>query len=140
MHAHTGISPFRFVCGFDAVLPIDLEVPTWASLPWETVETRADLIAMRAKQISRRDQDIEDAIFRLQRLRDQNKEFQDAHKNLRIAPLQKDDLVLLHDTRLEDDLTSKNKLRFRWTGPYRIVKDFNNGSYEIAELDGTVYQ
>ena len=140
LHAHTGISPFRFVCGVDAVLPIDLEVPTWASLPWETVETRADLIAMRAKQISRRDQDIEDAVLRLQRLRDQNKEFQDAHRNLRVSPLQKDELVLLHDTRLEDDLTSKNKLRFRWTGPYRITKDFHNGSYEIAELDGTIYR
>lgn len=140
LHAHTGVSPFRFVCGIDAVLPIDLEVPTWTSLPWEKVETRADLLAMRAKQISKRDQDVEDAMFRLNRLREQNKEYLDAHRNLRTGPLQKDDLVLLHDTRLEDDLTSKNKLRFRWTGPFRITKDFSNGAYEIAELDGTIYR
>ena len=140
LHAHTGISPFRFVCGIDAVLPIDLEVPTWASLPWETVETRAELIAMRARQINQRDQDISEAMLRLNRLREQNKEYLDAHKNLRTGPLQEKDMVLLHDTRLEDDLTSKNKLRFRWTGPYRIKKDFGNGAYEIAELDGTIYR
>ena len=68
---------------------------------------------MRARQINQRDQDISEAMLRLNRLREQNKEYLDAHKNLRTGPLQEKDMVLLHDTRLEDDLTSKNKLRFR---------------------------
>ena len=83
------------------------------TLPWEKVETRADLIALRAEQIERRDQDVSDTIIRLQRLRAQNKEYHDSHRNLRIAPLKEKDLVLLHNTRLEDDITSRNKLRFR---------------------------
>lgn len=139
-HADTGISPFRFVHGFDAVLPIELGVPTWSTLPWETVENRVDLLALRARQIECRDKDVEDALLRLQRLRQQGQEYLDDRRVLRSNPLQERELVLLHDTRLEDDLAAANKLRFRWTGPYRITRDLGNGSYEISELDGTIYR
>jgi hypothetical protein len=140
LHAHTGISPFRFVYGFDAVLPIELDVPTWTTLPWETVDNRVDLIVMRARQIEQRDKDVEDGLLRLERLRTQNQQYLDERRVLRTSPLRERELVLLHDTRLEDDLTAANKLRFRWTGPYRITRDFGNGSYELSELDGTTYR
>jgi hypothetical protein len=46
---------FRMIYGYEAILPIELEVltwkTTWKTLPWNPVQTRADLIAMRARQI-----------------------------------------------------------------------------------------
>ena len=141
VNATTGITPYRFLMGGDAILPIEFEVPTWSTLPWETVESREDLIALRARQILQRDHDIEEAIYRLKRLRDQNKDYVDSKRTLRESPLEKGNIVLLHDTIDETSYTSDKKLRYRWLGPYRIREVKRHGSYALEELDGTpVYQ
>jgi hypothetical protein len=137
VNASTGISPFYFLYGVDAVLPIELEVPTWSTLPWHTVKDRSDLIAMRARQIERRDKDVEEAVLRMKRLKENNASYFDDTHVLRHEPLAKNDIVLLHDTIKSSDMTSVQKLRYRWQGPYRIREVKSNGSYVLEELDGT---
>ncbi|KAJ6081457.1 hypothetical protein N7499_006331 [Penicillium canescens] len=138
VNATTGLSPYYFLFGVHAVLPIELELPTWSTLPWDTVQDRASLIAMRARQIQRREKDLEEAILRMNRLKDSNASYFDDHRRTRDVPLKKDDYVLLHDSQRSSDMTSVQKLRFRWMGPYQIESVKGNGSYSIKELDGTV--
>ncbi|KAJ5747177.1 uncharacterized protein N7511_000772 [Penicillium nucicola] len=138
VNATTGLSPYYFLYGIHAVLPIELEMPTWSTLPWETVRDRSDLIAMRTRQIERREKDIEEAVLRMNRLKENNASYFDDHRRTRQTPLKKDDYVLLHDSQRSTDMTSVQKLRFRWLGPYLIDSVKGNGSYSIRELDGTV--
>ena len=136
----TGITPFRMLYGWEAVLPIELDVPTWQTLPWQTVRTRADLLAMRARQIERRDQDIEEARAHLQRMREQGKEQYERAKEITRKNPKKGDLVLLHDTKLKTSFATRDKMKFRWLGPYR-VRGVNEekGTYWLEELDGTPF-
>ena len=60
--ASTGMTPLHLIHEYDAVLPIELDVPTWQTLLWNTVRTRSELLAMRGRQIERRDENIEAAI------------------------------------------------------------------------------
>jgi len=132
----TEMTPFHMLYGYDAVLPIELDVPTWQTLPWNTVRERPDLISMRARQIERRDEDIEEAMAHLQRMRIQGKEQYDRMRDLTKDPPKKEDLVLLHNSKLNTSYSAK--LKFRWSGPYRVKEIINDkGTYKLEELDGT---
>ena len=115
--------------------PIELEIPTWQILPWNEVYSTADLLAMRARQLQRRDEDLEEATLHLQRMRLKGKERHDDKHDICVEELTVGQVVLLHDTRREKDMS--RKLAFKWLGPYRIsnaVKD--KGTYMLEELDG----
>ncbi|KAJ5110888.1 hypothetical protein N7532_001423 [Penicillium argentinense] len=135
--ATTGMTPFRFLFGRDAILPLEAEVPTWSTLPWETITTREDLISLRGRQILQRDADVEEAIHRYERMRENNKAYFDSQKSVRSSPLEVGNLVLLHDTQMKENMTAVQKLRYRWHGPYRIREVLGNGAYALEELDGT---
>ena len=106
------MTPFRMLYGYEAILPIKLDVPTWQTLPWNTVRTRSDLIAMRARQIERRDEDIEEAVAHLRRMRLQGKEYFDQTKNIVRETPKKGDLVLLYDTKKEKSHSIIKKLKY----------------------------
>ncbi|KAJ6114337.1 hypothetical protein N7486_000115 [Penicillium sp. IBT 16267x] len=135
--ATTGMTPYRFLYGKDAVLPLEMEVPTWSTLPWETISSTEDLISLRARQILQKDADIAEALHRYERIRERNKDYFDSTRAIRLKPLEVGNLVLVHDTQIQDDVRALQKLRFRWHGPYRIREVVGNGSYKLEELDGT---
>ncbi|KMP07193.1 hypothetical protein CIRG_06874 [Coccidioides immitis RMSCC 2394] len=76
------------------------------------VRTTEDLLLMRALQIERRDEDIVEAAHDQLRMRARNKEYFDYTYNIRTNPLQPGDLVLLHNTKGEWDVSRSNTLRF----------------------------
>ena len=139
----TGMSAFRLNYGYDPILPVEEEVPTWSFVRWEDCENLEDLVALRALQLARRDKDLLEAADRLRRKREQGKEQFDATHVIREEPLQKGDLVLLHNTEKERDMSNVQKAHFKWLGPYRISDTSysdnrtDRGFYEIKELDGT---
>ena len=57
---------------------------------------------MRAKQLQRRDEDLEEAALHLRRMREQNKELFDDKHQLRKISLNADDLMLRHDIKLDN--------------------------------------
>jgi len=132
------MSPAELIYGRDLILPIELEVPTWRTLPWEATRSTADLLAMRARQIERRDRDMEEAALRLRRLRERNKELFDERHDTRDKQIEPGTLVLVHNTKLDTDRSAK--LAFRWKGPYRVREAFPNGSYQLEELDGAAFR
>jgi hypothetical protein len=81
--ASTGLTPYEIEHLDRAVLPIELEAPTWNVLPWEEVRDTADLLAVRARQLERREEDLEEARLHLQRVRESNKDYFDENHRLR---------------------------------------------------------
>ena len=49
----------------------------------------------------------------------------------------KGDLVLRYNSKL--DKTFQKKFQVRWEGPFRVVDCFANGTYQLADLDGTLH-
>ena len=48
-----------------------------------------------------------------------------------------DDLVLRYNSKL--DKTFQKKFQIKWEGPFRVVESFANGTYQLADLDGTLH-
>ena len=136
----TGYSPFFLICGRDPVLPIELDIPTWRVLPWDEVHDTKDLLALRARQIQRRDEDLEEAVAHLERRRMAGKEdFDDRHRIRAEKDIVEGDLVLLYDSAHAADMSTAKKLRFRWLGPYRVHQVIQpQGTYILKELDGVL--
>ena len=135
----TGVSPFRFNYGYEPIMPIEEEVPSWSFLKWRDVQSTAELLALRTLQLQRRDEDHEEARLRLRRRREEGKEYFDATHVLHAAPLQEGDLVLLHNTMRHKDMSRVQKMRFKWLGPYRIKEAIPvKGTYILEELNGAV--
>ena len=116
-------------------------------MDWRTVETsenpRAELLALRTRQLERRKDDLQKAAEMQKQNREANKAYFDNHQRRRphSAEIKMGDHVLLHDTRL--DQSHSHKLHDRWSGPY-CVADISNqrdrGTYKLAELDGVVLE
>ncbi len=130
VRAPTGKTPYEILYGYRCVLPIETRIPSWSTLPWTSVRSREDLLAMRAQQMQRRDEDLEEAAARLQRMREQGKEAWDQAMDAKESAFQIDDLVLLYNSRYQNDDSIVRKLAFWWLGPYRVVyADNRKGTY-----------
>ena len=69
-------------------------------------------------------------------MRLEGKERHDEKHGIRVEELAVGQVVLLHDTRREKDMS--RKLSFRWLGPYRITDAVNEkGTYMLEELNGS---
>jgi hypothetical protein len=137
---------FQVVFGQECVLPVELEQESWRVVEWwkvaEANNPRAELIALRTRQLERRLGDILQGTEAQQKSREANREYLD--KNLRQRPDNENhtiglgDLVLQHDTKL--DSLHSHKLSDRWSGPYKVTdasRKEDRGTYKLAELVGT---
>ena len=124
--------------GQEAVFPIELEVPTWATQAWDYVLSMGDLLLVWAHQIERWDHNMEEAVKQLKRMCMENKDYFDSLHQIHFELFKENDMVLLHNTVKDVDLSSSNILWFYWLGPYCIHQDNGNGSYIIKELDEIV--
>lgn len=133
----TGRTPVWVHCGEEHVLPIELSLPTWQTLPWGSVKTTAELIEHRTKQLILRDEDLHETASRTLRLREQAKEYWEDRRHMRERQLRVGDLVLRWNNLLSQRLGAK--IGFKWLGPYRIhTLNEATGAVTIMELDGTV--
>ena len=86
--------------------------------------------------MERRDEDLEEATFHLQRMRFEGKEQHDLKHGIREEELAIGSIVLLLDTRRKKDMS--RKLSFKWLGPYRTCDSIKDkGTYILEELDGS---
>ena len=134
----TGRTPYYLNHGSEAVLPIELQYPTWRVVDFKNIEGTADLLAVRARQLQQREEDLEEAAHKLRTSRIAGGEAFDSRRKLRREALKVRDLVLVHDAGREVDKSRIKKLAYRWLGPYRIVTLNEKGTYELEELDATL--
>jgi hypothetical protein len=133
----TGYMPSELMIGQKPIMPVEGEVPTWLSLPWEDNIDRVDLLALRIRQLERREEDLEEAYIRLRDARLKNKERFDSTHRLRKNPIREGDWVLVYDSSLDHQHSAIRKFSRRWFGPYVVIKMHDNATYALRELDGT---
>ena len=129
----TGLTPYYISCDNEPVLPIELEILTWRILPWDNVHTTSDFLAMRTRQLQRRNEDLEEVVLYLQRMRLEGKERHNEKHGIQ-EELNMGSIVLLHNTQRKKDMLQK--LAFKWLSPYRIYNVVEGkGTYMLEELD-----
>ena len=93
-----------------------------------------DLMTMQARQIERHNADIKKVKTHLQHMQIQDKKQYNKMKKLITKSLKKDDLVLLHDSKLK--LSYSVKLKFHWTESYHIQEVIKKKeTYFLEKLD-----
>ncbi|XP_074352846.1 uncharacterized protein LOC141691998 [Apium graveolens] len=124
----TGETPFCFIYGVDAVLPVEVSLifPRVEvfdlSLALESLHFHNDLL----------EETMEEP--RLRMIAQQEKMAKYFNKKVKAKQLKVDNLIL------RDSVTSQptvsGKFKPTWEGPYRVSKVVSAGTYELTHLDG----
>ncbi|MBW0580397.1 hypothetical protein O181_120112 [Austropuccinia psidii MF-1] len=131
----TGFSPFELQFEQLPVLPIDIETKTFLAVEWHKISTNEELLEARDKKLEGKEEMRRKSAEKLKKSRKDSMKYWDkrmAHQ-LR-SPLNPGDLLLDYNKAIETNwgLLFKNK----WNGPYRVIRQINNGPYELEELNG----
>ena len=116
-------------------MSIELNILTWRILSWHEMKSTANLIIMRARQIQRRDENLEKATLFLQRCRMKEKNRFDVTRQIRFTFLKRRTTVLLHDTKLNN--IHIEKLFYKWLKSYLINNLTEKDTYFLTELNDT---
>jgi hypothetical protein len=124
----TGETPFSLTYGSEAVIPLEIGLPTLRTSEWEP--TRNDLAQSQALDLleERREQ----AMIRLASYQQQLKK--GYNKNIRPRSFQQGDLVLRKVLGNTKNLTD-GKLGPNWEGPYRVRFVIGTGAYHLEDLN-----
>jgi hypothetical protein len=127
---------FYLQCDSESMLSIELEIFIWRILFWQEVHIIEDLLAMRARQLQRRNENMNEAKNLLMRMRKQDKKYFDSKHFTTNKNINKNDLVLLHDIQHENDRSINRKLKYKWRESFRIKKVIQDKKiYLLQELD-----
>jgi len=97
------------------------------------------LIIIRVRHFEIRAEDVDEAIARKTRKRQENKDYFNDNYTIRKTEIKVEDLVLRHDTNREVNMSSKHKLEYKWMGPCKVwYANPEHGTYRLMEIDGTV--
>ncbi|KAL3697673.1 hypothetical protein R1sor_011749 [Riccia sorocarpa] len=123
-------TPYYLTYGLNPILPIEFEVPTYRILCEERLSDE-DSQDHRHQQLVKLKEDREQSKSDVAVIQQKRKENHD--KRIRKIDVKDKDLVLLYDNR---HIKFQEKLHLRWMGPYRVTKVFDNGSLQLADLEG----
>jgi hypothetical protein len=132
--------PTELMCGQKPIMPAEEIWPSWSFLSWKDEMDHESLLAMRIRQLQRLLEDLEHAKEKLKEARLKSKERFDKVHHLRPQPIQRGDLVLVHDSSLENQHSSEIKFARRWFGPYVVEEVHASATYLLGELDGASVQ
>ncbi len=132
------LTSFYLQCDSESVLSIELEISIWRVLSWQEIHTIEELLAMRARQLQKRNENMNEARDLLKRMRKQRKEYFDAEHFTIDKKINKSDLMLLHDTQHENDRSINRKLKYRWRRSFRVKEIIQDKkTYLLQKLDET---
>jgi len=134
----TGHSPFYMAHGTEPLLPLDITEATFMLPPITSKLTTSDLIGLQARQLAKREDDlmkIHDNVVksRFASITEFEKQFKNTIHDYNFQPA---NLVLVLNKKIEPESNAKCKPQY--LGPMLVVHRSTNGSYRLAELDGTL--
>jgi hypothetical protein len=132
-----GFMPAELMYRQKPFMPKERTIASWAALEWRNEMSREELLAARIRQLERRPEDVERATEKLRTARLRNKERFDRTHRVRPKRIEEGDWVLVYDSSLDNQHKSTRKFARRWFGPYVVTSVDDNGTYHLAELDGT---
>ncbi|KAG5456254.1 MAG: hypothetical protein BJ554DRAFT_4052 [Olpidium bornovanus] len=134
----TGYMPAELLTGTRPPFLVDMDMLSWAGLPWEDGCTTDELIALRLRHLERREVDLERAKERLEKEREKAKETVDLARTTREQTIEPGEWVLVRNDQIFNEFWTELKLWPRWFGPY-VVDEVNRDTrtYVLRELDGT---
>jgi len=97
------------------------------------VKTTAELLAARARQLERREEDIEEAQENVCKSHLRNKAYFDKNRWERVQTIEIADMVLLYNSSLDKQWSQK--LKSKWLGPYKMKEIGETETYLLNELD-----
>src|SRR6202051_3805885 len=135
-----GFSAYYLLHGIHPVLPFDLADVTFLVEGFKSGMSSIDLLALRMRQLERRQEDIDKAARALAKARFKSKEeFEWKYrKRLKKTFYKPGELVLVRNSEVEVRLNRKTKPRY--LGPYEVCRRTEGGSYVLKELDGSILQ
>lgn len=132
----TQCTPFFLKHGFEAVLPIESDIPTWRVLNWDSNQSAEQLIENRIRILEAKDKDVEKAIAVVAAYRRKVAAQRGFYGRERKEPLQVDELVLVYDNVRKMSHTRMAKLAYRWQGPFLVSEALSARNYKLKTMDG----
>jgi transposase InsO family protein len=128
----TKFTPFQLVYGQEAILPIELELPSLRIAINERLGD-AESLEARINMLEKLDETRSQAYLNTAAIQKWRKSYYDSKmKEKKIGPT---DLVLLYDSRFQK---FPGKFRLHWLGPYKVRVIHANGSFELEDFAGNV--
>jgi len=134
----TGLTPYYAAHGIEPLLLFDITEATFLIAPILMPLSTVDLLAVRARMLQKRDEDlakIHERVLTARYASTRDFERKNANKvyNYDFKP---GELVLVLNKRIEPKIGRKCKPRY--FGPMAVVRRLRNGAYILAEVNGTV--
>ena len=134
----TGFSPFFLLYGVEPVLPLDLFEATFLVQGFTDNMSTEDLLALRIRQLEKREEDLDRAARLLAKMRFKSKEQFERRFAKRISTheFNPGDFVLMRNSQVEKEMNRKTKPRY--LGPFVIIQHTQGGAYDLREVNGGV--
>ena len=124
---------FYFNCDYEIVMFIELNISIWQILSWNKVHDIAELIAMRIKQIQRKNENLSKTILFFQKMKKQKKKIFDIINSIKKISIYFEMMILLYDIKLNNNHTKK--FLYKWFKFYIIENATEKNIYILMKLN-----
>ena len=130
----TGFTPFHLVFGKEALLPVEVELPAVKMLE-KMIDAPNDVFATRLLYLEKAQLNRSLALEHYENMQDAA--LTRVNAKIKSKGIAKGDLVFRYNSKL--DKTFQKKFQVKWEGPFHVTECFENGTYQLTDLDGALH-